>query len=563
MAKESLAAPGNISEARDEFIKILEHILRKKGHRDLLSLVLAGFAHQKSMRMLEKWWLISSSDPASNRIFGHPLSGAQGWKELEPIRQRLSEWASEVSARRSTLEWSGLMWRVNHELRKRLLLTGEEILRRSQAYASKSPVPDKWWRFRVQGWMSGPSTLNDLDDLISIVILQRNVITAQRYIGKGLYVILGKLFAATQVDGDPDIRFAIDLYDARNRVSLGGLPGSGTGSMGANIATKETADIVITWMDIRGHRLLSPADEARFLKDHDPIVPIAIDARSLAPALVFPESVTKETVASAMVLSAAWRRLEKTGGHLAKKRGVWTQHGYLDCSRRRFMRELARQGNPIPGSSIALRAEDVVELLQPSALHVIYPVGRRVIIDLLKASHAMDQTIYRAADGSNANAWASDFENQVQRIIDQSAWRPSDDLRHLIGRVIRDDKGDALTDIDAVAFTQNTIILIDAKAFRVSAALAEGEHSATRAMRERVEFACSRWRDVVSRIRDNPKLLGIPTQDNVRIDGLIVLPFIPYVHKGAALEPVFGLLRASSVSELLLVAGLSGEESPE
>jgi len=164
----------------------------------------------------------------------------------------------------------------------------------------------------------------------------------------------------------------------------------------------------------------------------------------------------------------------------------------------------------------------------------------------------LEGTVFRAEEGANANEWGSAFEATVQGVVDTSPWRPPDWLRPLIGRVIRRN-GLAVTDIDAIALTSGTLLLIDAKAFRLGPRLARGEYSAVKSMAERVEQASIKWRGVVAQIRRNPELLGVPITKDVRIDGLIVLPFIPYVAiGGAATERVLSLLRASSISELLL-----------
>jgi hypothetical protein len=266
----------------------------------------------------------------------------------------------------------------------------------------------------LQGWKPEPAVLTDLDDLISLVIITRNVITYQRRIGKGQSMVLGKLFTPAEVTSDPAIESAIQLYDGRNRIALGGGGGSATGGMGADVATFDSRDIIVTWMDFRGHGLLTPAEQRQLMDRYDPIFPIAIDTSTLAPALVFPDSITKETVALAMVLEAAWQWLVAKGAHFANKRGIWTQLGYLDCSRQWLLRELSKHQTPIAGIDITLDAEEVLALLNPSALSALYPVGSRVVIDLLRASHLLDQTIYRAADGDNANAWGADFERKIQ-----------------------------------------------------------------------------------------------------------------------------------------------------
>jgi hypothetical protein len=364
---------------------------------------------------------------------------------------------------------------------------------------------------------------------------------------------LGKQFYPVGVEGDPQIEQAILLYDGRNRFSLGASQGADTGSLGADIATPDSQEVVVTWMDLRNHRLLSQADEKELLRKYDPIVPLAIDIRTLAPTLVFPDSITRETSALAAVLDTAWRWLELRGAHCATKRGIWTQRGYLDCTKRWFIRELQQHGSPIPGSHISLSPQEVFDILKPSGLSVIYPIGSRIVIDLLHASHLLDSTVFRAEEGENANAWGSAFEASVQRMIDTSRWRPPDELRPLIGRVIRSE-GNAVTDIDAVAVADNTLLLIDAKAYRLTPRVASGEYSATLTMRERVETASERWRKIIVRIRQNPELLKISIPNDLKIDGIVVLPFIPYVSIGPATEPVLSLLRASSISELLLAA---------
>jgi hypothetical protein len=393
--------------------------------------------------------------------------------------------------------------------------------------------------------------LTDLDDLISLSLLLHNVGSVQRRIGKGQKLILGDQFNVVEIDSDPQIEQAILLYDGRQRFSLGQSGGASTGSMGADVATTNSKDVVITWMDIRNHGLLSGAEEGAFLRKCDPIFPIGTDIRTLAPTLVFPESITRETAALIAVLETAWRWLELRGAHFATKRGIWTQRGYLDCSKRWFLKELEHHTSPIPDSNMLLKPQEIFDILGPSGLSVVYPIGSRIVIDLLDASHSLDSTISRAEEGENANVWGEDFEGAVQRLIDTSRWRPPDALRPLIGRVIRSGRN-AITDIDAVAVADKTLLLIDTKAYRLTSRVATGEYSATRTMRERVEADCQKWLNVISRLRQSPELLGVPIPNGLRIDGIVVLSFIPYVSIGSATEPVLSLLRASSVSELLV-----------
>jgi hypothetical protein len=74
------------------------------------------------------------------------------------------------------------------------------------------------------------------------------------------------------------------------------------------------------------------------------------------------------------------------------------------------MKELRKYELPIPGAAVTLS-----------------PLG---------ASDLIDTTVSRAQEGREANVWGAAFESAVQDMIDQSAWRPPDELRPLIGRVI-------------------------------------------------------------------------------------------------------------------------------
>lgn len=277
MVSEPASSPQSLDEARVEFIALLERNLRKKGRRDPLTLVLAGFADLARLRMIEKWWMRAATDPVSQGIFGVNLSGLEGWERLDAVRKRLDKWLTSVAARRSPLDWSCILRRVSYELYKRLPFVTKAIIGLSQVYAEESPARDKWWRFKTQGWLSGPAVLTDLDDLVSLAVLQQNVITCQKRISKGQSLILGKPFAPVDVTSNPAIESAIRLYDARNWMAGDGSVGSATGSMGAGAATPDSLDVVITWMDIRGHKLLRAADEAPKWRGEAPTASPAYD----------------------------------------------------------------------------------------------------------------------------------------------------------------------------------------------------------------------------------------------------------------------------------------------
>jgi hypothetical protein len=109
-----------------------------------------------------------------------------------------------------------------------------------------------------------------------------------------------------------------------------------------------------------------------------------------------------------------------------------------------------------------------------------------------------------------------------------------------------------LTDIDAVALHGDALVLIDAKAYRLTAAHGQGEYAPIESLRKNVEAASISWHSKVAAIRSNPELLPVEIPSSVEIHGLVVTPFVPYVRPGPATQRVLGLYHVSSVNELML-----------
>jgi len=142
------------------------------------------------------------------------------------------------------------------------------------------------------------------------------------------------------------------------------------------------------------------------------------------------------------------------------------------------------------------------------------------------------------------------FEADVQEIVDASPWRPPDRLRPLVGMKVGPAKR-PLTDVDGVALVGDKLLLLDAKAHRMPPSLANERPGAMRSQTMTIEREAAAWKGKVSTIRANPGLLRVDLSGITEIDGLVVLPTVPFVTGGPALDPVVGsLLRACAVSEL-------------
>jgi hypothetical protein len=164
----------------------------------------------------------------------------------------------------------------------------------------------------------------------------------------------------------------------------------------------------------------------------------------------------------------------------------------------------------------------------------------------------LPEVFHCPADGKQANVWAGAFEDEVQQLIDCTAWRPPDEFRPLIRHNIKIE-GRLITDVDAVAYRDGVLLLIDCKSYKVSDRLAAGEYSAVKSQWEKIEAACLSWMDRIATIDANRPALRVPVGPDTTIAGVVVVPFTPFVLPGPATEEILaGLRRASTVGELLM-----------
>jgi len=123
----------------------------------------------------------------------------------------------------------------------------------------------------------------------------------------------------------------------------------------------------------------------------------------------------------------------------------------------------------------------------------------------------------------------------------------------LIGKTVRVGRN-AITDLDCIALSGKTLLLISCKAFQVTPAAARGEYAATHMLRRKVEAASVDWHSKLARIRAHPEMLDVRMPCHTSIDGIVVVPFVPYVLPGPATTVVGDLLHGSSIDEVAIAA---------
>lgn len=110
---------------------------------------------------------------------------------------------------------------------------------------------------------------------------------------------------------------------------------------------------------------------------------------------------------------------------------------------------------------------------------VVRQEGATICVDLAMATRAFLDLSAPIDGGEAANRRARVFELAVQRAVDKSNWRASDDVRSLRGKTLRA-AGQKLTDIDALGEQGGTLLLISCKSIIYRPELDAGTHQCVR-----------------------------------------------------------------------------------
>jgi hypothetical protein len=134
----------------------------------------------------------------------------------------------------------------------------------------------------------------------------------------------------------------------------------------------------------------------------------------------------------------------------------------------------------------------------------LFVANGRITIDLGAASIDV-QTLakYPKGGGSLGEVRGKHFEKQVQTAIDASGWKPSS-FKEYVGKEITAN-GKNISDIDALAERDGTIILIDCMSAIVDQAYWNNDERSMDNYRTRCEKKLHKWNDICDRLRREPK----------------------------------------------------------
>ncbi|EDY60958.1 hypothetical protein GT021_42515 [Streptomyces sp. SID5470] len=549
----------------EEFADLLGGTLRPRLRRDFPAWILkAPFVEANRgrfmLRFMPKWQEWATTEAQRIGIdTSSVLAGEAGWNQLTQLYDALRVQLRQIADRRSAFSWLVITRRINPAdlLPAARASISEAVLSFALSEVGSSRRPSKSAELITSRWWLAPQALTDLDELCSVGMLLFNVHSARRRVAKGQSLRLeGAHLVPEVVDTDDTVERAISLYDGRLKFTGG--RGNDLGSFPRTVTDRRESANIITWADLRGQDLVSRDDLTRLLQTYGPVFPLGTNIEDLAPA-AFSSGVglTLETQAATAVLSAAWTYLADRGATWKSVPGDWSQYGYLRCPRDWFTARL-KDGPALPellGSSWREGAtvREVITLLVRA--QVVLPVGRHVVVDLTRASSLLMDSFERAKEGAAANEWGSSFEAAVQEAIDTTPWKPTSALRSVIGKKVKDENGNVITDIDAVAFHAGTLWLISAKAFQAGPDYTVGAYDAVKRIARKAVAASEQWNGYLERIRWRPSALGVDLPDGCTLEGLVVMPFVPYVPiESSAAKPVGDLCHVSSIHELITVA---------
>ncbi len=148
-----------------------------------------------------------------------------------------------------------------------------------------------------------------------------------------------------------------------------------------------------------------------------------------------------------------------------------------------------------------------------------------------------------------ANSRAGAFEDQVQGIVDRTAWKPPPPLA-AIGRKTLRRNGRAITDVDAIGAKEGSLLLVSCKSVIYDREYDRGEFRVVRNVQTRVDDGVRDWLEITADLlRDKGDNFDFTAFGNAI--AVVCTPFVVYSDNPVTLEwAEEGLRRCSSASEL-------------
>lgn len=550
-------------DPRPKFVDASKHLVEQAVFAGLEDAELVETLKQRAIARVES--RLGARPPRSvERLEGQAATAAvREWRESAEAN------LGAVAQRRTHAEWLWLLRRIGGAFALNDLSSTEPYCRAlaeiAAAMSSKADASGVSANHQLSNRL-----VRDFMLLWSAVAVCYDVHSTQRWAAKGAAVEFSRA-TIPRARPDHDLKAAVNLYDRRHsEYSQSALVKAGSGmslSLGDPIPDTlaipllfdlpEQGDIPLPgaqW-DIVGEYvpglidLMSVRGMRYSLENHPGEIWDGYSSAALAIALtLYPmllEAADDETPASAL------HNIASVGYEVSHDRRVQTRLGWALHSRESLP-------FPVPESTWPTSARHALSVLSERRGTIWPPRGGRVatlagdfwIIDWVALRRQTLEIVRRIApDGPVANEWGYGFEAEVQEQIDSTAWKPAGVTRGLIGRTLRRE-GDALTDIDAVAEQDGTLLLVSCKSYAYTDEYDRGDFATTRNTRQKAERAVDDHVVLVEQLRQHPVGDNFDLSRYTRLEGLVVTPFVPFVSLSYLTLDEAGLPLLAAIAEL-------------
>lgn len=496
------------------------------------------------------------------------VPAAEAWPVLEAYERQLVDQAEQVVARRGSAEWIWWLRRLRGQFHINDLRTTEpyaqtlaEVLAAGNTRPS-TPVDGP----RLNFVRSGDDIAAGVDDLLSLrhaaIQLYRLHATMKRC-AKGQGVIF-PVKDLPRAEIDTRIEAAIHAYDQRNEAGSS----NSLFAVGLHLADPSSppspsdrfGGTVPIW-----HEIATPIGDPIDLGDPPPALFSMLDLERIAP-FELASPLDESHVAIILLLWACLNVMTREPQKVRDRSAAAIQFGYSVVVTDNYLRPaldeavewLQSHRSPViprglvPSSGAEVEA--TLRALGPSTLPLmtgspLHPVGdSHTLVDLVGASRRLLFSLARPVDGADVNFWSNQFEHDVQSLVDESIWRPTDELRTLIGRSIRRRDGSTLSDIDAVARKDGDLVLLSCKSIAFRKGHQAGDYGSMLNIRQRTEQAIDHWDRVIAELRSDPGLLNVSLPEETTVHGVVVLPFTPWVIEPQHYSPTTPLATPPAIS---------------
>jgi hypothetical protein len=538
----------------------LETALKPRSRGDVATFLIEGFLRGSGgpgLQLRAGWALVPQISAAFTAVgAGHMqvLSGADGWGALTGLAADIRAMMAPIAASHSTGFWFALLARTEPVLTTTVSQGAKIALPAVYTAVLAAPRRTTLLDFLTAQWRVPPSVMTRLDQLIFLGLVLANIEVAKLRIGKGQQVAIDHYnYFVGQYDPDTEVSRAIALYDAR-LAATGVGPAASLGAFGKTEGPLEGTWTEYAWSSLLFQPAFTPAQVEQLLKRWNPVFGMVTDLHTIVPAAFLPGS--KGLTAEAQALSVA---LHTFSALVVAKRAArrlqprsWSRFGYIVRSRREFLRTFRAvvKTHPILADGWVEGDESTaINLL--TDLRVVTPIGRRhVIVHGIVATGILHGSFHRPADGAGANVWATAFEHEIQALVDLTPWRPPEHIRARVGKKVVV-AGHEVTDIDAIAYRDGVLLLIDCKSYMIGRRLAAGEYWPVKSHQEKVDKAAANWAQRLATIDANRESLHMDLPADVTIAGVVVVAAPPFVLPGPSTESVLDdLLRVTTAAEL-------------